>query len=137
MCVYGSVLRLCCRLNSVTLRASCSTGCDTAGISIHACQTHCFCGRVSGLKVSCSLKLETSQLKPEGCLYVSAGGDFLLPLSAQWLEGVWLEWRQEVEAQVDASILLGHIASNAPGLTCFSLFSEPAEPHGGQTGTWA
>lgn len=42
-----------------------------------------------------------------------------------------------VEAQMDASILLGHIASNAPGLICFSLFSEPAEPHGGQTGTWA
>lgn len=64
------------------------------------------------------------------------GSQFSPAPSAQWLAGAWLEL-EAGEAQVNASILLGHGASNAFGLICFSLFSEPAEPHGGQTGTWA
>jgi len=70
------------------------------------------------------------------CLCLSADDHSLQPQPVQWMEASWLEWRQE-EAQVDASILLGCIASNAYDHICFSLFSEPAEPRGGQIGTWA
>jgi len=34
ICVYGPALHLCCQLNSVTLRASSSAVCGTAGIHI-------------------------------------------------------------------------------------------------------
>lgn len=70
------------------------------------------------------------------CLSLSADDHSLQAQPVQWLEAAWLEWRQE-EAQVNASILLGCIVSNAYDHICFSLFSEPAEPHGGQIGTWA
>lgn len=70
------------------------------------------------------------------CLSLSADDHSLQPQPVQCLDTAWLEWRQE-EAQVNASVLLGCIASNAYNHICFSLISEPAEPRGGQIGTWA
>lgn len=90
VCVFGPALHLCCRLNSVTPKSK-------LFYSLWYCRDIYLCLSDTLLlwkgEWTESLKQETSQLKPEGSLYVSAGGDFLLPLSAQWLAGVWLEWR--------------------------------------------
>lgn len=65
---------------------------------------------------------ETSQRRLERrvCVCVNKCRSQFPPApSAQWLASAWLEWRQE--AQVDASVLLGHIASKCSSFVFLSL----------------
>lgn len=85
MCVYGPVLHvlLPAQLSDPETELFCRLS-DAAGMSICACQTCCFCGRVSGTVRLCWLKTqESSQLMPERdvcvCVEISAGHSSLQP----------------------------------------------------------